>query len=283
MRRLSAERSKLGECPTWDTRARRFRWIDVTAKKILSCDSDGGALESRLLEDYPGSFGIRDAGGVVIGFRRGVGVFDAAGNQLAYAGIPSETVADQRFNDGAVDAAGRFWVGTMDKSLQKPIGGLYRIDHDLTMHRMTDGVGLSNGIAWSPDNRLLYHCDSTPSRVFVHDFDLATGTVSNRRVFIAFDETMGKADGCAVDAEGFLWVAAARTGRILRFDLDGRLDCKVAVPTLYASSICFGDDDLKTMYITSLQPFEGAVDDNDGALFATRVEVPGLPTNLFVG
>ena len=286
MRRFITEPSRLGECPTWDERGRRFWWIDVTGKRLSSVDGDGGDLRRQGFDDYPGSFGLRATEGVVIAFRRGVATFDGAGRQVAANPLPAEVVKRERFNDGACDSRGRFWAGTMDKELREPVGGLYRIDPDLSMHRMTDGIRLSNGIAWSPDDRLLYHCDSTPPRVYVHDFDAEAGTVTNRRVLVEFDEpTMGKADGCAVDTDGFIWVAAPRTSKVFRFAPDGRLDRWVETPTRFPTSVAFGGDGWRTMFITSYQSADPAhtAEPEDGLVYATDAGVAGMPTPRFAG
>lgn len=281
MRCFVADHDLIGECPTWDDRTRRFRWIDVAAKRLQSCDEHGGDIRRQTLDDFPGSFGLRESEGLVVAFRRGVALLDAAGAVVAENPLAPDVVAQERFNDGACDSRGRFWVGTMDKAMQCPVGGLYRIDPDLSIHRMTDGIGLSNGIAFSPDDTRLYHCDSSPSTVWVHDFDAESGTVSNRRELLHWDyDTMGKADGCAVDAEGFLWIAAPGTGSIMRFDPDGALERILAVPTQFPASLCFGGDDLQTIYITSLRP-GGQGRETDGRVYVDRAPVPGLPTPRF--
>ena len=202
--------------------------------------------------------------------------------------LPPQAVA-QRFNDGKADPQGRFWVGTLDKQLTGGTrGGLFRVDPDLSVHKMSDGYGISNGIAWSPDDHTLYHCDSAPTNIYAYDFDAASGTVENRRVFASVDETIGRPDGCASDAEGFLWVAVPGSGSIYRYDPAGKLERRLPVPSNFPSSVAFGGPDLKTLYITTLvphgmPPIVDARPDIDGAVFATEVDVAGLPVGRFGG
>lgn len=279
-----AETDQLGECPVWDDRCRRLWWIDVTGRRLSSCSSTGEKISRMLLPDYPGSFRLRANGGIILAFRRGVALFDAGCGQCAYQPLPQETLARERFNDGACDARGRFWVGTMDRQMRSPIGGLYRIDADLSIHRMTAGICLSNGITWSPDGKKLYQCDSRPARIYVHDFDLEAGEVNNRRIFVEFPAgAPERVDGCAVDANGFLWVASPGAGKILRFDPAGFLDREIELPVSHPSCVGFGGDDLRSMFVTSMRPQDASASSIDGAILAMHVEVPGLPAARFAG
>lgn len=283
MRAFVTEPAKLGECPVWDALASRLYWIDVTGKQICSCDENGGDITRVEVEDFPGSIALRQSGGLVVGFRRGVALLDAGLQQVAYQPLPDEIVAKERFNDGACDKRGRFFVGTMDKLMSGTVGGLYRVDSDLSMQKVTEGIGISNGIAWSPDDKRLFHCDSAPPHVYVHDYDISTGEVENRRVFIALDPDEGKPDGCAMDAEGCLWLAAPGSGNILRFDPDGQLMLRLKTPVIYPSCVSFGGKSKQTLFITSLQPFEGGIQPLDGAIFVHETDVEGVETGMFGG
>ena len=149
---------------------------------------------------------------------------------------------------------------------------------------MDTGFALSNGIAWSPDDTRLYHCDTAPAVIHVHDYDLDAGTIANRRVFAEFDASMGRPDGCAMDVEGCLWVAAPGAGAVFRFDPQGRLDRRLPVPTSHPSSVAFGGEGLGVLFITSLQPAHGEGEVRlAGAVFATEVGVAGAPCARFGG
>lgn len=283
MRTIVTETDRIGECPTWDSRDRRLRWIDVVDKRLSSCDPDGGDIQREATDDFPGSFALRKRGGRLVAFRRRIALFDSGGTEVATATLSPDQIARERFNDGGCDSQGRFFVSTMDPRLKETTGGLYRVDPDLTITRLTEGVGIGNGIAWSPDDRLLYHCDSQPPVIYVHDYNVAAGTVANRREFVRLDPSEGKPDGCAMDVQGFLWMAAPGSGTILRFDPDGRIERRLPVPVRYPSSVAFGGDDRKTLYITSLRPPEGDPQPLDGAVFATEVDVAGVARVRFAG
>ena len=112
-----------------------------------------------------------------------------------------------RMNDGNCDGAGRFWAGTMALDERPGAGALYRLDPDLTVHTMLTGVTISNGLDWSPDARLLYYVDSPTQRIDVFDFEVATGSMANRRTFAVVPADAGVPDGLTVDAAGFVWLA----------------------------------------------------------------------------
>ena len=288
MRRVTHEQDELGECPTWDSRDGRFRWLDVTRKQVQSCAEDGGNRQVLKVDDYPGSFAMREAGGMLIAFRRRLSLRDVAGAELQGVTPSAVDFDKERFNDGKWDSRGRFWVGSMDRRLKDTVGGLFRVDADLSTHKMAEGYGISNGLAWSADDRLLYHCDSSPARIYVYDFDVERAEVANRRIFADFDAAKGRPDGCAADAEGFLWVAMPGSGRVCRFDPDGKVERSIETPTHYPSSVAFGGVGLKTLYVTSLVPHELPPNDKadptaDGAVFATNVEVAGVPVARFGG
>jgi L-arabinonolactonase len=284
-RSIVTEVDNLGECPVWDEVAQRLWWIDVTGKRISSCDAAGNGLQRISVSDHPGCLRLRSNGGLIVAYRRGIALTDEHGREVASAPLAPHIVARERFNDGACDALGRLWVGTMDRNLREPVGGLYRVDSDLSMHRLTDGICVSNGIAWSPNAKKLYQCDSAPRpRIWVHDFDLEAGVVYNRQVFVEYPSgATGGADGCVVDSEGYLWVASPRAGKVLRFDCDGRVVQELRAPVLHPSAVTFGGQTLRTLFLTSMRPATGSISELDGALFAADLYVAGSPTYRFMG
>jgi sugar lactone lactonase YvrE len=167
-----------------------------------------------------------------------------------------------RFNDGKCDAKGRLWVGTMGVESSPGVvvpdqGSLYSMDSGLIVDRKVRGVSLSNGIAWSLDNSTMYFIDSTKRHVYAFDFNLEQGTVSNQRVIFDFnghpecgaDELP---DGMTIDREGKLWVASFYGGRIMKIDPNsGTLMESVALPAKKITSLCFGGQEMDTLYVTS--------------------------------
>ena len=285
MHRLALPQGRLLEGPTWDEINGRLSWVDVLDRVISSSTPDGGHYSrEKLTGGEPASFVLRAGGGRLVGYRHRLALIDADGVERQVIALPSFDADRESFNDAAVDSRGRLWIGTMDPEVKSPTGALYRVDPDLTAHRMAEGLILSNGIAWSPDERHLYMCDSGARAVYVHDFDIGQGTVDNRRIFARFGETDGSPDGCAMDAEGCLWVAAVMAGQVIRFAPDGGIDRRVTTPAQWPTSVAFGGDALETLFITTMLPLFGTpATDDDAALYAVEPGVQGLPIHRFGG
>lgn len=191
-----------------------------------------------------------------------------------------------RCNDGAVDGAGRYWVGTMnDPKVQAPTdeGVLFRLDPDLTLHRMIEKATIPNGIGWSADDKKIFFIDSPTGNIFVYDFDLETGSISNRRVFFHYsDEDGGVPDGFAMDIEGNLWTAICGGGKVLKISAEGRVVGVIEMPTRMISCPGFAGEEL---FITSAEEEEPEKYPDSveygGSLFRVNVGITGMPLHRF--
>jgi sugar lactone lactonase YvrE len=271
----------------WCPRDKVLYWVDCVGKAIQRLHPRAGTTEKWTVSAYPGSLALREKGGLLVALRTGLVFFDPASGAETALGTGPLEFAKERFNDGKVDRRGRFWVGTIDRGMKAPLGSLYRVDPDLTVTRMDRGVTASNGIAWSPDDKTMYYCDSLPGLVHAYDFDIDSGGLRNKRVFIDLTHGPGRPDGCTVDAQGFLWVAEPEAARVARYDPGGKLERVVALPVTRPSSVIFGGDNLDTLYITSmrfgLSEQERLRYPLSGGLFASDPGVRGLPEPRFGG
>lgn len=275
--------NELGECPVWNPEEGALYWVDCVRRELLRNVAGERDIKRWGLQRQPGSFAFCAASQLLLASRTGIGIFDLATGQESNIEAGQFDASKERFNDGKCDARGRFWTGTMDRTLSKPVGSLYCVDSDLRVGRVdAEFLTLSNGIAWSPDSSTMYLCDSRPGAVLRYDFDLDSGTVSGRRVFIDFAAQPGRPDGCTVDAEGGLWVAEIGAGRVARYDPSGRLERVVALPVSRPTSVAFGGDRLDTLYITSM--VHGPTREQEplaGALFVADAGVRGLASAQF--
>jgi len=178
-------------------------------------------------------------------------------------------------NDLTVDAQGSVFVGSLEfdaLSTDKPIpGNVFRIDPPNTVTKLWEGIEVTNGMGFSPDAKLLYHCDSTTKAVWVYD---VTGDrrLKDRRVFARLPE--GWPDGMAVDVEGGVWVAVVRYGEVVRFAADGTLKRRIKIPSTMVTSLCFGGADMMDLYVVTADNTEEA--SRKGTIFRMRADVPGL-------
>ncbi len=283
-------RAELGEGTLWDPKAGVLWWIDIWKKLIHRYDPATGEDRTWETPEYLGCIGLRARGGLVLTMADGFHFFDPDTGAFTPIVDPEADMPTTRFNDGKPDRQGRFWSGSMFEVPGKPIefvGSLYRLDPDLSVHRMIEGVGCSNGLAWSPDSRTMYFSDSHSGRVDAYDFDPATGDIENRRIFIDMTVTGGVADGATVDAEGCYWVTVPVTSKVSRYDPDGRLMTSITLPTDLPTCCEFGGRDLDILYVTTAvlrRPdahFSGQ--SNPGGLFAVDVGVKGLTLPAFAG
>ena len=284
-------RAALGECPVWDPDGQCLFWVDVSGRRMFRADAAGRLTATWALPKLPGSFALRARGGMLMAWRNGLGLIDPESGRFEEvpAGAPGlgPDFALERFNDGACDRRGRFWTGTMARNLTDKVGHLFRIDPDLSVHRMRDGIILSNGIAWSPDQRTMYHCDSGARVVRAYDFDVEAGGIANPRVFADLAAGHGLPDGCTVDAEGHLWLALVEAGVLLRFAPSGAIVATVPLPVSRPTSVVFGGSDLRTLFVTTMRDgLSAAAQDAEpaaGQVFALRPGVAGLPEPRFAG
>ena len=278
-------KAQLGESTYWDPVAGVLWWIDIYGPTIHRTDPATGRNETFTAPEYLGCLAVRDAGGLVVSMKSGFHFFDPATGEFTPIHDPEAHLPDTRFNDGKTDRQGRFWSGTMFEAPGKPpakIGALYRLDGDLTAHKVVDGVGCANGLAWSPDSRVMYFADSHTPFVWAFDFDPVTGDAAGRRVLADLSDLDGCVDGATVDADGCYWATIPFKGKVLRFDPHGRLMQTIELPTDLPTCCEFGGPDLATLFVTTAI-YHRTPTPLAGALLALDVGVKGLPLVPFAG
>lgn len=249
---LSDRPDQLGEGPLWDVREQRLYWIDSYGPKIHSCNADGGDRRSSDVPEPIGSMALRERGGAILSLRDGFYSFDFGTGQAARIAETQPGELRPRMNDGKVDRQGRFVTGSMDFEESEPVGKLFRLDPDLSVHTLDTGIICSNGPCWSPDGRTFYFADTGRKLIWAYDYDTATGDVRSRRVFTSFADQRGLPDGATVDSEGFVWSCEVYSGRLIRFDPRGVVDRIVGLPVNSTTSLIFGGPDLDIAYVTSM-------------------------------
>jgi sugar lactone lactonase YvrE len=278
--------AELGEGPVWDAAGSRLIWVDIIGQAVHFFDPADGEDTSVSVPGMPGIAIPRRAGGLVLAIDHGFGFLDPDGRFEQVIELPQGTVT-ARMNDGNCDAAGRLWAGTVGLNGEPQAGALYRLDPDLTVTRVLDGITESNGIDWSPDDRLMYYVDSMERRVDVFDFDPDSGSIANRRPFAAVDDGEVLPDGLTVDAEGGVWVACWGGAAVRHFEPDRSPAEIVSLPTPHITSPAFGGPALDRMFVTSaregLSDEQRAQDGDAGAVFVCRPGVAGRPQRPFAG
>ena len=276
---------QLGETPLWCDRTRKLWWIDIERPKLQSYDPATGLHDATPLPGtFAGTQALTEMGDRLLAEDLTLYLRDPdTGKRTDVVSV--ERGLDNRFNDGRVDARGRFWVGTMDNRLHRPNGGLYRLDPDGRVAKIDGDVIVANGIAFAPDGRTLYFTDTRRHLCYAYDLDLDEGMVTGRRVFADHTATGDRPDGACVDVDGCIWMAFFAGGRIVRHRPDGAVDRVVPLPVTNPTCLCFGGADLRTLYVTSatkfLSPAQREAELLAGSLFAIEGLGQGLPEHRF--
>jgi sugar lactone lactonase YvrE len=258
---VGSVRARLGEGPRWDAGAEQLLWVDIEGE-MLHAGSRSIPCGAKVCAVAPW-----EGDTVLVALADALAAVDVSdGSVRRLVGVPHRQ-RGMRCNDGACDAAGRFWIGTMAEDLTPGAGALYRYDPDGALHTLLNGITLSNGLGWDAEGRRMYYIDSPTQRIDVLDFDGASGMISNRRSFAAIPAADGIPDGLAVDDEGGVWVALFGGGEVRRFSVDGVLSGRVEVPAAKVTACCFAGSRL---FVTTA-----------GRLFALDVPYSGPPARPF--
>ena len=280
-------KASLGECPTWSIAEQALYWVDINAPSLNRFDPATGQNTVMPMPESIGCFAVRGSGGFVVALRGGIWLAQRDGTLMRKVAAAPYDPTHHRFNDGRCDPQGRLLVGTMNEKRDGPTAALYRLDADFTLTRILSDMTISNGLGFSPDRRTMYHSDTPLQLITAHDYDGATGTPSNARVFARFTDPGDRPDGAAVDSEGCYWSAQYRGGKIKRMAPDGRLLAEYPVPAMCPTMCAFGGPDLKTLYVTTARQQREADElarlPFSGGLFSMRVDVAGLPEPSFAG
>lgn len=279
--------NRLGEVPVWDVAEQALYWVDIEGRLLQRYTPSTGAVERWAMPERIACFALRESGGLIVAFASGIAFYDLETREIDWIARPEADRPGNRFNEGKCDRRGRFWTGSMDDGLTRRSGALYRVDPDRSVEMVLDGVGVSNSIVWSPDDRDFYFADTLEGVIWRFDFDAEAGRISNRRAIVDLRGSGFGPDGSTVDAEGCLWNAQWGGWRVARYSPEGELLRSVPLPVQKPTNCIFGGPDLATLYVTS------AVADLDGAalaaqplaggLFALDVGVAGLPETRFAG
>ncbi len=280
----------LGEGAFWDAASGILYWCDIEKGLIHRYEPASGARDPIVVGERIGCLAPREAGDLVVAAQSGLYDLDLGTGGRTLFAEPEAHLPDNRFNDGATDRQGRWWVGTMSMATPpSPAGTFYRIDADRRVTPMLDGIYTTNGLAFSPDGRTMYFSDSNPEvrTIWAADYDLDEGVPTGRRVFFDTRSVAGRPDGATVDADGCYWMAGVGGWQILRITPAGKVDRIIDMPVERPSKPEFGGPGLADLYVTSIGSAAGPVGPEQphaGALFVvTGLPARGLPSARFAG
>lgn len=273
--------ARLAEGPVWDADTGQLLFVDIFAGRLHRTRTDGGLDTLLQLDEELGAALPAIDGTFLLATRSGFSIMGTDGSVRPLLHHPAD---DVRFNDAKCDPLGRCFAGTAATG-QPPVPcALYRLDDGPAAQVVVAGVGLSNGLGWSPDGRFLYYADTPAGRVDRFPYDLDTGNLGARDDFIR--ERPGTPDGLCVDSEGGIWLALWEGSEVHRYSPDGQLDTVLELPVPHISSCAFGGPAGQTLFITTARPAELSAVDLAGAphagdIFAVEPGVAAPPATLW--
>ena len=277
----------LGEGPFWVESENAVYWVDIFSNRVHRYSLADGAKKTWRFDFPVTSLSPRRQGGFVGTITDGYVFIDLDAASADPIQLPESDISNNRFNDGKVDASGRYWAGTMDIGQTLETGALYRLDADLSVTKADDGYIICNGPTFSLDNSIIYHTDSIKRKIYALDMS-PRGELSGKRIFAEFTaDDEGVPDGMTVDSENCIWVAHFGGARISRYSPAGEILQVAPMPVPNITSCAFGGAALDTLYITTART---GIPDEDlgkyplaGSFFAYKPGVTGAPTPFFAG
>ncbi|HET6878484.1 MAG TPA: SMP-30/gluconolactonase/LRE family protein [Jatrophihabitans sp.] len=278
------QRLELGEGVRWDARRGELLWVDVHRGLLHTAPATAAGVGPVEVLDVGGPLTAvfplpHPEDGWLVGHGPGLAALSRAGELRPLAAPEQRRPGHTRVNDGACDARGRLWLGSMEYSGAAGQGQLYRVEIDGRLTVAVSPTTVSNGIGWSPDGATMYFVDSGPGTVTAYGYDAATGDLHDPRVLVRVSEDGAVPDGMCIDDEGCLWLAIWDGGQVRRYAPDGSLLARVDVPARRPSCCAFGGPDRDVLFITSarvgLTETDLSHQPHAGCLFAVDVGVRG--------
>ncbi|XP_060077493.1 regucalcin-like [Ylistrum balloti] len=292
-----------GEGPHWEDGTQSLLFVDITEQNVYRWDSLTGNVDKVHLDKRVGCAVPCKDGGYLVGLGRDVAHLDWTSRKLTTLHeIPLNGI-ENKFNDGKCDPAGRFWLGSMGDILtydplvfEMEKGELYCLDTEGSLQERVDKMTVSNGLAWSSDQRTMYYIESSPGQIMAFDYDVTSGNIRNRRAVVEFGtfdpsdpDDLGLPDGMTIDTDDNLWVAFYGTGQVICFNPQtGKILRKIQLPCKRTTSCCFGGKNFDELFVTSATA--GSTDDEreafpaSGSVFrVTGLGVKGHPAHVFQG
>jgi sugar lactone lactonase YvrE len=280
----------IGESATWVAGQRALYWIDVKAPALHRYRPGDEATRTWPVTSEIGGFALTDDGCAVVALREGLFRLDLDSGALHLIAPAPFDPALFRFNEGACDANGRFWIGVMfdplDESPPPRPDSLYSFTFGEGLRAEPDAAELHNGMAWSGDGKTFFLSHSKTGEIIAFDYELKGGAIANRRVFATVPAETGVPDGAAIDAEGGYWSALHGGGKLRRFHADGSVDRDIGLPVSQPTMPAFAGADLATLYVTSasdqLSAEAMAREPNAGGLFRLETGHRGIARSFLV-
>lgn len=281
---LHDAKATLGEGPVWDWKKQLLFWVDIEGSRLHSYNPSNGKNKQWVFKEMIGAAVPTLSGEMILALEKGLAIY----NFESEASLPLKVLENQnqkmRFNDGKIDPNGNFFIGSMHKQFVPKTGNLYLIKSDFKASILIPETTISNGMAWTKNNKKFYFIDSPTFEV--SSFDFLEDSISNRKLAFKIPKEYGAPDGMCIDSEDMLWIAHWGGSCVRRWNpKTGKVLETVSVPAPHVTSCCFGGKDLKTLYITTARSGVALKQLEEfplsGGVFTYSPRVSGTPINYF--
>ena len=281
---LHSSKCHLGESPMWHKERNSCFWVDIDNCTLyeyqwLTKSVSTWKFQNKVTLAVQGK---QDE--LILAFQGGIGRFNLNTGSIEWLLDLEKEKANHRCNDGACDRSGRLWVGTLEMNFQQGAGALYCIDKKLNIKKKIDGVTISNGITWSPDNKKLYYIDTPTQKVQCYQFDEEKAEIVFEKTAIEIPKESGSPDGMAIDEEGMLWIAHYGGSGVYRWNPEnGKLMDQIMLPVPHITSCAFVGESLDHLLITTAREnlSESQLEQypESGSSFYIPMQVKGIAKN----
>jgi sugar lactone lactonase YvrE len=276
-----------GEGPIWDDQGKRLIWDDLGSSLMFEYSGASTRVISRGLMIASIALGVDRR--LVVAGEAGLHAWRGQGD---YVTLRTKDAGESlSFNDMVVDTQGRIYAATLywDATGMVHHGKLYLVNHDASLQIVDEGIRHANGLGLSPDGRTLYFADTAARSINAYEVEPATGSLTRRRILVKVADDEGLPDGLTVDEDGFIWSAQWFGGCVVRYDPEGVVERRIALPVTQTSSLAFGGPDLTDLYVTSaaerwrsdLAPpgYNHDMASPGGSLFRVHLDIRGRAEN----
>ncbi|MGB5371335.1 MAG: SMP-30/gluconolactonase/LRE family protein [Flavobacteriaceae bacterium] len=279
-------KATLGEGPVWDWKRQLLFWVDIEGKQLHCHHPTTGKNTNWSFDDMVGAAVPMNNGNLLMALESGMAEFGIESGKLTALGLLENSDPEMRYNDGKVSPNGHFWIGSMHKNFHPKSGNLYRVQKNRQTAVLVRETAISNGMAWTSDNKTFYYIDSPTFQIMAFDFDASTDSLSNPRVAFTVPKDYGSPDGMCIDVENKLWIGHWGGNQVRRWDPDtGNVLENVWVGAPHVTSCCFGGKQLDSLYITTARSGLNKAQIKrfplSGGLFVYRPKVAGTPIDYF--
>ena len=280
-------KNTLGEGITYSSINNDLYWLDINnISKLFKLNLSSNKKETFELPEIVTATSVRSDHELILASNNGLNLFNLSNKKYERVVDIENQLKSTRSNDGGSDAYGRFWLGTMQNNFDKNgndipikdnVGKLYKVDVNKKISIVEENLGIPNTFVWSPDNNKFYFTDTLNGEIINYNFNLEKGELYNKNKFASFDR--GFPDGSTIDADGCLWNCRWGGSCVVRFTPTGKVDQIIEMPVENITNCVFGDQDMKTLFITTASNKGENKNDLDGSLFAIKLNYQGLEDN----